>query len=247
MKLWKAWFEIRQKFYLSFVLVTLLMLPTIVAAAVASLWPKASGEGLAEGASAGGPSAAEAIGHELELWMGGSAHIIFAVLAVVLAVGGILSLGNARSNLMTLSLPERRNRWLLTQAAVSALLVLALCLWEGSLLMVTGWLTGFDVPFGRLLVAILLTTLSAIIWIWPAILATALTREAVRAALLVISVMVALLLLNYVVEDPWFVFEAIADVGRWETGVPWEHLLAGAAVAGGSAWLALRRFDRMEF
>ena len=247
MKLWKAWFEVRQKFYLAFILVTLLMLPTMVGTLVAASGPEEPAAGMTDEAGAAVPSAAEAFGRELDLWMAGETHIIFAVLAVVLAVGGILSLGNARSNLMTLSLPERRSRWLLAQAGVSALLVLALCAWETFILMATGWLAGFEVPESRLLLAILLTTLSAVAWVWPAILGTALTRDAVRAALLVISVMVALLLQTYVVEQPWFVFQAIANLAAWEGGLPWRPLLAGAGLAALSAWLALRKFERMEF
>jgi hypothetical protein len=59
--------------------------------------------------------------------------------------------------------------------------------------------------------------------------------------------MVALLLQTYVVEQPWFVFQGIADLGAWEGGLPWRPLLAGAGLTALSAWLALRKFERMEF
>jgi hypothetical protein len=247
MKLWKAWFDIRQRFWLCVVLVTLLMAPQAVEVAVSSAQARAVAEEVGSSAEPGTLEATLAYGHMLEGWIGGNAHTIFAILGIVLAVGGILSNGNARSNLMTLSLPARRGKWLMAQATMAALLLLGLCIWEAAIMAVTGWLTGLQVPLGRLCAAVLLTSLSSALWVWPAILCTAFTREAVRAALITVSTLVALQTVLGIFGRQELGLRGIADVPGWGEGVPWPPLLFGAALAGGSAWWALNKFRRMEF
>lgn len=247
MRLWKAWSEVRQKFFLTFVLVTLLIAPSVVASAVAASGAQA-GESAQPGS--GGQEAIEAaaaFSRELDGWLSGNAYYAFAILAVVLAVGGILSLGNARSNLLTLSLPGRRRSWLWAQAWVCTFLLFVLCAWEASFFVVTGWLTGLDVPEGRLFVGVILTTFAGALWIWPAILGTALTRDGVQAALVVVTLVVILELLGGAFGQPAFRFQDLASVTQWQTAVPWEPLLPGVLLAALSAWSALARFKRMEF
>jgi len=247
MRLWKAWFDIRQRFGLCVVLVTLLMAPEAVQIAVSSARAQAVAETVGPSTEPGTLEAALAYGHMLEGWIGGSAHYIFAILGIVLAVGGILSTGNARSNLMTLSLPARRGKWLTAQATMAAILLLGLCIWEAAIMAVTGWLTGLQVPLGQLCVAVLLTSLSSALWVWPAILCTAFTREAVRAALIMVSVLVALQTILGVTGYQDLGLRGIADVPGWAEAVPWSPILFGAVLAGGSAWWALGKFRRMEF
>ena len=247
MKLWKAWFDIRQRFILCVVLVTLLMAPEAVSVALASARATAVAEATGPAAEPGTLEAAQAFTHMLEGWIRGNAHYIFSILAIVLAVGGILSSGNARSNLMTLSLPARRGRWLTAQATVAAILLLALCAWEASIMAVTGWLSGLEVPTGHLLVAVLLTAVSASLWIWPAILVTAFTRESVRAALIMVSILVTVQTVLGSIGRQDLGLGRIADVPGWGAGVPWAPLLFGALLAGGSTWWAHTRFRRMEF
>lgn len=243
MRLWKAWSETRQKFVLSFVLVTLLMAPVMVTAAL-----DASKAGSPEsGVGEGGLPASDAFSSELGTWMGGNLYYTFAVLAVVLAVGGILSLGNSRSNLMTLSLPGRRSSWLWAQSWVCALLVLGLCAWEAMIMMVTGWVAGLDVPEGRLAMAVLLTSFTGALWIWPAILGTALTRDGVQAALVVVSVVVLLEVVSEAFGQAPVGFTSLASVTQWQLAVPWRPLLLGLALTSLCAVLAQARFRRMEF
>ncbi len=165
MRLWKAWFDIRQRFFLCFVLVTLLMAPETVSVAVASAQAEAVAEAAGGNADASTVEAAEAFARMVGGWIDGNSHSVFSIVAIVLAVGGILSTGNARSNLMTLSLPARRGRWLAAQAFVVGLLLLILCAWEGLIMIATGWGMGLEVPEGQLLLAIILTSVSGGIWI----------------------------------------------------------------------------------
>lgn len=244
MELWKAWFDVRQRFLLCVVLVTLLAAPQTIRLAVASTRPAPTAT---EAPSQAAPQPAAAFDTYIEGWLRGSAHMAFSILAVVLAVGGILSRSNARSNLMTLSLPLNRGRWLAAQAAMAALLLLALCAWEGSIILLTGWGFGLAAPAGTLALATLLSTVSATIWIWPAILATALTRDAVRAALITISVMVAMLTAGGLLGWQRAMFERVANVYAWRGGWPWEPLLLGVAFAAATAWMAVVRFRRTEF
>jgi hypothetical protein len=247
MKLWKAWFDIRQRFFLCVVLVTLLMAPEAVSIAVSSSGAAAAAEASGAMAEPETLEAAHAFGRMLEGWIGGNAHYIFAILAIVLAVGGILSTGNARSNLMTLSLPTKRSHWLTAQATMAALLTLTLCGWEATIMACTGWLTGLEVPLGRLLLAVVLTSLTASIWIWPAVLSTAFTRESVRAALIVVSTLVALQTILSAVGRQDLGMGPLADVPGWADDVPWAPLLIWTLFAGGSALWALHLFRKMEF
>lgn len=247
MKLWKAWFDVRQRFLLCVVLVTLLMAPEAVSVAVSSAGATAVAEAGGANVEPETLEASLAYGHMLDGWIRGNAHYIFSILAIVLAVGGILSTGNARSNLMTLSLPARRNRWLAAQALMTTLLVMALCAWEACIMAFTGWFTGLEVPLGRLSLAVLLTSLSASLWVWPAILATAFTRESVRAALIMVSVLVMVQTILTAAGRPDLGLGRLASVPGWAESVPWTPLLIGLALAGGSAWWASGRFRKMEF
>ena len=247
MRLWKAWFDIRQRFFLCFVLVTLLMAPETVAIAVSSAQASAVAEASGRNVEPETLDAAQAFTHQVEGWMSGNAHYIFAILAIVLAVGGILSTGNARSNLMTLSLPTKRGKWLTAQAAMASLLLLALCTWEASIMLFTGWGAGLDVPVGELLLAVLLTTLSASLWVWPAILSTAFTRESVRAALIMVSILVAFQTILGAAGRRDLGLEGIANLPGWREGVPWSPLILGVVLAGGTALWSLARFRKMEF
>ncbi len=247
MRFWKAWFDIRQRFVLCFVLVTLLVAPETVSVAVSSAQAGAVAEAAGANVEEGTLEAAEAYARMVGSWSGGDYHSVFSILAIVLAVGGILSTGNARSNLMTLSLPAKRGRWLSAQATVAGLLLLILCAWEAFIVIATGWGAGLDVPEGQLLLAIALTSISGAIWVWPAILSTSFTRESVRAALIIVSVFVMMEAVLGATPTQAFNPSSIADLSGWREGVPWPGLLVGVVMGGGSAWWSLARFRRMEF
>jgi len=247
MTLWKAWFDVRRKFYLCVVLVTLLMAPGTVITAVQSR--RASTQPAAVGQSAGpeAQAAVAAFQRRVDEWIEGGAYFIFAVLAVVLSVGGITAHATASSNLMTLSLPERRRRWMTAHAAVAALLLVILCLWEASILAVTGWVSGLGVPLARLGIAVLLTAAAAALWIWPSILCTSFTRDAVRAALIVVSIMVVLTTLSRLTGSAFTDLGLLAHLSSWRDSVPWSPLLAGVALTGVAGWAAVMRFEHAEF
>ena len=114
MALWKTWTELRQRFYLCVILVTLMMAPQAIATAVTSA-RAAAAEAIDEDLVAANQQARAAFGALVDNWIRGSAHGIFAILATVLAVGGTMSTSNSRTNLMTLSLPRKRSTWIFSQ------------------------------------------------------------------------------------------------------------------------------------
>jgi len=241
--LWKAWSEARYKFYLCVLLVTLLMLPEAISTAVASV--KA-------GATAATPvpelpEAARSFERQLLGWINGGAQSIFATLAVVLAVGGTMTRANAYSNLMTLSLPLPRRRWLTGQWVVVSVLTLCLCAWEALIMTVTGVVAGLPVPVGQLALATLLTSASAVLWVWPSILSTSFTRDAVRAALIVVVIMISVGTFTTLTGMLEWKLINIASVNRWREGVPWRPLLMGVGMTAACAWAVLRRFERADY
>jgi hypothetical protein len=248
MALWKAWSDTRGKFYLSVVLVTLLMAPNTVAVAVRSARAAAQ-VGTADPAApeAALLQASQAFARSVEGWMAGNAHFIFAVLATVLAVGGTMAAANKHSNLMTLSLPVERRHWLRTQGLVAALLVFALCGWEVFILLVTGLAFGLPVPIGQLALATILTSLSAAVWVWPAILSTSFTRDSVKAALIIVSVMVAARTFTGLSGLSEWSLTRIADTGEWGGAVPWQPLFLADILTVISGWWAIRRFEAAEY
>lgn len=245
MTFWKAWFDTRRKFYLCVILVTLLMAPGTITLAVRSVQASRAATGAAVNPET--EASIKAFSRSVEGWVQGDAYSIFSVLAIVLGVGGTMTLGNARSNLMTLSLPQRRARWLLAQWAVAVLLLLLLCAFEAIFFVVTGWISGLGTPTADLAMATVLTTLAAMIWIWPSILSTAFTRDAVRAALIMVSGMVALRTVAVIVGLQEWGLRQVADLSQWRGNVPWQPLVAGLAMTAVAAWWALRKFERTEF
>jgi hypothetical protein len=248
MELWKAWSDISRRFYLCVLLVTLMAAPVTIRSAVQSARGATTAGEIAE---PGHGPATEAPGGPFELlvtgWIHGDSYYVFAILAVVLGVGGTMTLGNAHSNLMTLSLPERRRRWLGAQWIVVSALVFLLVIWEALIFVLAGVIAGLSVPVGSLLVATLLTAFAAALWISPSMLSTALTRDAVRAALVVVAVIVALQTIRALTGLADWSLRHIADVRAWDGAVPWKSLLAGGALALASAFLVMRRFDRTDY
>jgi len=240
MAYWKAWSDAKGKFYLCVVLVTLLMAPNTVAVAVRS------SRAVFETAGGAGP-ATQAFAESVEGWIRGGAHLIFAILATVLGVGGIMATASERSNLMTLSLPVERGHWLRTQWLMSVLLVFALCLWECAIMVVTGWATGLPVPLGRLALATIITSLSASVWVWPAILSTSFTRDSVKAALIIASIIVAARTFASLSGLQAWGLQRLADLGAWGTIIPWRSLLVAVAITVGTGWWAVRRFEAAEY
>jgi hypothetical protein len=189
----------------------------------------------------------EEFDRNLEAWINGGEQILFATLAIVLAVGGTTTEVNARSNLMTLSLPTPRSRWLVSQWLVVTLLTFCLTMWIFLLVAMAGPLSGNPVPLGALLGAALLHAFVAALWVWPAILGTSIMKGAVRAALVV----VILLVISEIIRsepaiEEWHIGR-LADLRVWQEGLPWQALLVGLVLAGGSAWLTLRRFQRTDY
>lgn len=255
MKLWKTWFDLRLRFYLCAVLITLIVVPPMLESALHARWqaeqaeaaaPPQSGE-MESSDTEESPEATNPYLTEIEVYVHGHEHIIFAILAVVLGVGGTMTQGQARSNLMTLSLPPRRREWLVAQWLTVAGLVTLLCLLTVTLIAVIGLVAGISVPLGALVVAALVNALAAIVWVWPSILSTSLTKDAVRAALLVVTVIIVLQTIGWMFPlDAWR-FNNIADQRQWIGSVPWKPLIVAIAMSGACALLVIRRFRQTDY
>ena len=225
MTFWKAWFDVRLRFVLCAILATVTFLPASFDAAVN----------------------AEGYGRIVEGWIGGMEYPVFATLVIVLGVGGTTTEANARSNLMTLSLPVPRSRWLVSQWLVATLLVFCLTAWILLLTGLAGILSGRSVPVAALLGAVVLNGFAAALWVWPAMLGTSVMKGAVRAALVVVSLlMVFALVRNEPIVSDWHIGN-LADLRAWQEALPWRALLVGFLLGGGSAWLTLRRFQRTDY
>jgi hypothetical protein len=246
--LWKAWSDTSRKFYLCMLLVTLLMVPDAVSTAVESARAaKASEEVTVPPGDPAEEAATSSFERQIEIWTHGAAHSIFVILAVVLGVGGTMTRANAHSNLMTLSLPMPRRRWLMGQWTVATGLLFCLCAWEALILVVTGLVAGLPVPVGRLAIATVLTAASAALWVWPSILSTSYTRDAVRAALIIVVVIVSLTTFTTLTGMLEWKLNNIANVSQWSGAIPWRPLLPGIGMTLLCAWLVIRRFERTDY
>lgn len=237
---WKAWFDVRQRFFLVVALWMVLIGGTHVVSAVASTRSGAVAED-ARGAAAHGFDAS------VTDWTTGQAQGTFSILAVLLAVGGLLGRPSGQSDLLTLSLPPSRSRWLRAQAGMALVLLLALGVLEVGTLVLTAVGFGLAVPLGPVLAGCLVTPLSAAIWIWPTILLMAFFRDSMRASIAGIAVVVGVASLAAFSGSGLPFFRPLADVTRWTTGVPWSPLLVGLALSVVTAWWAQHRFEEMEF
>ena len=246
--LWKAWSDTSRKFYLCMLLVTLLMVPDAVTTAVESARAANAAEEVVEATSDQvDEDATSSFERQVEVWTRGAAHSIFAILAMVLGVGGTMTRANAHSNLMTLSLPQPRRRWLTAQWIVASGLVLCLCAWEAFILAASGLVAGLSVPVGQLAIATVLTSASAALWVWPSILATSYTRDAIRAALIIVVIIVSLNTFTTLTGMIEWKLTNLANVHRWREGIPWRPLVPGLGMTAACAWLVIRRFERTDF
>ena len=255
MMLWKAWTDVRARFYLCAILMTLLIAPTVVVSAVHSASAAATAQGTPaspqetwpQDEESGGWQGLEAYSTAANDWAHGMEHVVLAILAVVLSVGGTLSQTNARSNLMTLSLPSPRWKWLVAHWIVMVALTLLLALWISVIFAGAGVMAGLPVPWKSLALAWIASGLSGALWIWPGMLSTSFTREAVRAALIVVGVMVAARTVTVLGGLPGWTLQNLADLRQWDGQIPWRPLLLGLGLTGISAWWVLRRFERTDF
>jgi hypothetical protein len=182
---WKAWFDVRGRFFLSLAIVTLLVLPQAIVTASRTLEANRGERGDATAAQEA--PADERRGQEesgmmgwdafVRAWYNESAGMIFAILSVVLAVGGTMAELNARSNVLSLSLPVRRSRWLTAQASMAVLLTTALAAYVAVVLAVVALAFGQSVPVRIGFIGSLLVALSVVAWVGLSLLSTSLTTS----------------------------------------------------------------------
>jgi len=251
MAFWKAWIDVRSRFFLVLILWIVLVGETRLDAANSTVraTEEISAEEPLAGMEADPDLQFQSYGYDRLVvdWTTGQGSGTFSILAILLAVGGVLGRASGRPDILTLSFPVPPTSWLWAQAGVAALLLLALGFLEGGSVILTAWGFGLEVPQGSILLACVLTPLSAAIWVWPTIMAMVLLRDSIRAAILIIIAFVASSTPGVLGPMARPYFRNIADVSLWQGGLPWGALLGGLALTGLTAWVALRRFQAMEF
>jgi hypothetical protein len=251
---WKAWFDVRGRFFLSLAIVTLLVLPQAIVFASRTLEANRGEPGDATAAQEApaderrGQDERGMMGWDgfVRAWYDESAGMIFAIMSVVLAVGGTVAESNARSNVLSLSLPVRRSRWLTARASMAILLTFALAAYVAVVLAAVALVFGHSFPMRIAVIGSLLVALSVVVWVGLSLLSTSLTRESVRAALLVVGVIIVLEFLGRSVLEAWSPWQ-VSRVAAWEGGAPWRSLFVVAVLGLGGAAMAVRRFERADY
>ena len=238
-RLWKSWLEIRSKFWLTVGVVALSIGLSVIITGVISRGMEPCGRILE--CSSEAMSAFEGI---VFSYLNGSTADSFFFFVIVLAVGGILTESNGKMSLLTASLPIRRTDWLFSHSAMVAVLAFVVSFCLGLEIVLVAGLFDIHVEAGLVFAASAAMAASSLIWIWPAMLATWITGDGIRGALLTIVALVLLALLDERTESAWHPF-TMAGVTTWN-GFPWEALVTTfAAIAVSSAVMVVlyRRAD----
>jgi len=244
----KAWRDLRGRFLLCVFVVSVAVLPQTIISAVRGGQDVARSpeEEAAWSEGGSGRIVIPDFQTEVQRWFEGR-EALLVVLAVVLAVGGTMTEANTRTNLLILSLPRSRRRWLQGQAIVVMGMVLALAAWVAVLMAGVGLAFGEPIPWNILAPGIVTVTLGASIWIGPALLGTAMTRESVKAGIVVFTlVLLAAIMDQSAVLKPWYPYR-VGRLSVWSDGIPWRALAVALTMAFGGYLGAVRRFERADY
>jgi hypothetical protein len=186
-------------------------------------------------------------------WLPGPSAI-FLLVAVVLGASGVLL--RPRANVAyLLSMPVSRSRWLLSNAAGSAIGVALMILITDGVFVAGAWRSGTSLPLLPLLARSLGVLLAACAWIGVTLAAVALVRSALLALTIVLGTLVLLPTSRFQLEipptsnspplgawDPW----TFADPRAWQSGIPFESLLSCATLGVGGLAVGLVLLKRYE-
>jgi ABC-type transport system involved in multi-copper enzyme maturation permease subunit len=252
MLLWKAWFDLRQRFYCSLVLMLVLLTVVITVYSILnSTKPPIN------------PSFQQSVQpYSLWIdqnWFGTNAHTCFCVMAIALALGGVPAEKRRGATLMTLTLPVKRRFWLAAHAGMTALLILVLAFVSEAGVLIGGFLIGKSHPY-------LTTSVMPVFGFWLSCLPligislwlNSYLRDAMRSALILIPISVLappMLALLFPYLAKWFPWQ-LEDPGLWMMWQLWGRahirqvivppILVSLAIGLVSTALAARRFVQEE-
>lgn len=237
MLLWKTWFDVRRRFWLSLLVVTLHAVFSIgfyaTLAGRMDRWDLT-----AQDARAIAQHTGDLVAFLAESWAG-SGLVLF--LAVFLTMGGVMTEARKGTASLTLSLPVAPGRWVWTQAGLSAALVLALAMVGGVLVAGGAYLMGAGPRAGVLLLDALLVSFGALAVVGLTMLATAWCRDVPRAALVSVGGIFVLSSL-----PPSWSLWTLAQAGHTPGPFPWGALLLGLLLSVGGTLAAAHRFAQID-
>jgi ABC-type transport system involved in multi-copper enzyme maturation permease subunit len=245
MLLWTSWFDLRQRFFYSLVIL-LLLLATVIA-----LYPTMSSTKAADPTSQAQYQriSKDYVYYINGLWFSSNSRTALYIITILLALGGVPAEKGRGSVLMTLSLPVKRWLWVITHAAMAALLILVLAFVPPIGIALGSPLVGRSYPH-------ILETLNPEMgpwlicfpWIGLSLLLNSFLRSAMKSALIIIPFIILVPSLVQVVSPsfsrwcPW----TVGSPDLWKQGVPWAQILVTLMIGIGSTVLAACRFSREE-
>lgn len=173
---WKAWLELRRRFWIA---LGLLLVATAIWASAFGTLPEVADHDPTAHAVMGDYAA-----YVRAFWFGRTGGGFLVYLTVLLSLGGVLAEERRGSLALTLSLPVPRSRWILSQAGVVAALVLGLAAVSTLEVVLLGPVVGGRVDPAEALAGTVLIALRASGAIGLTLFFSALTGDVLKAALL---------------------------------------------------------------
>jgi ABC-type transport system involved in multi-copper enzyme maturation permease subunit len=245
MVLWKAWFDIRKRFYISFVFFLL------IAGLHVAFFPLIKGMGADYQKDFN-------IQTNLEVTRLMNDYAYYtqrrwfeevernAIFAILLALGGVLTEARTRTILLTLSLPVKRRTWLIAQFFIVMALLLAMNIAVLPILAgAAGYFNSTINPFYALLGSMLLVLASAP-YVAITILFTSLTNDQLRAAIYSFAFLIFSNQLDrFASVHPWF--PEIINESLTVPMIPWQGLITIVGLSIVAMAVAIRRFESADY
>lgn len=186
------------------------------------------------------------------VWLGNSGGT-FALCAILLATGSVLSEQRTRVGLLTFSLPITRRRWVSTHVAVCLALLCALSFVACALIVIAGRaVTGVAYPPWLAISGALRLAAAAAPWVGMAALLSVLVRNSSAGVAVLLALVVALSPTMIGMPPVWvrilqtWAPSAIATPGAWTDGTPWRALVVLIVSAVGTTALAAHQLERAD-
>jgi ABC-type transport system involved in multi-copper enzyme maturation permease subunit len=245
MILWKIWFDVRTRFYISLALILfftifLILLYPLLHLVISSAKPDLDAVAAAQ------------LRHLMknyrlfmdEGWFRELQPIW--IFAIVLSLGGVLSEKKIGAIFVTLSLPVARTKWILTQWLATSALVLALLVTGGLLIVAGGIAYGSFYPPLSAIWGTLVLMFAALPWISLTLALSSLLQDRLKTTLILIfGVLILDILKVFTSVRVWL---PISTLDALEGGpFPWRSVLVILAVTIGGLLVAIRTFQERDY
>ncbi len=256
MLLWKAWFDLRPRFYCSLALMLVLLTVVITTYSLLNFTKPPINSDYQQSMQPYLKVYSLWIDRN---WFGSNARTCFYVMVIALALGGVPAEKRRGATLMTLTLPVKRRLWLAAHAGMTALLMLILAFVSVAGVAIGGLLIGKSHPY--LMVSVMPVLgfwLSCLPWIGISLWLNSYLRDAMKSALILIPIstlappMLTLLFPHFIKWYPW----QLESPELWMLWQLWgrQHILGflvppilvSILIASVSTALAARRFIQEE-